>query len=454
MIDLAVKGRRILTPEGPVEGVMLVKDGRIEEILRGGEVPASKSLVDAGDYAVIPALVDAHVHVNEPGRADWEGYLTATKAAAAGGVGTIVDMPLNCSPVTTSRRALKAKLDALKGKLAVDAAFWGGIVPANARDAKELEALAQDGVVGFKCFLTHSGLDEFPNATREDLEAAMPVLASLGLPLIVHAELDPCEKAGADPRSFASYLASRPESMEVRAIELLVELCRKTRCRTHVVHLSAASALGVVERAKDEGLPFTAETCPHYLTFAAEGIPAGATQFKCAPPIRDEANRELLWKALGRGVLDFVVSDHSPCVPEMKKLESGDFMGAWGGIAGLQFTLPATWTGAKRRGFELEDVVRWTAQKTADFVGMASKGRLEKGRDADFAVFDDAAIFEAAPEGTHHRHKLTAYAGVRMLGETRATYLRGVPAYENGDFPSGRRGRPMLKRSETWTSTI
>lgn len=449
MIELAIKGTRIYAPEGPREGAVLIENGKIAAVANLSEIPNGVNVKDACDLAVLPALVDTHVHVNEPGRTEWEGYLTATRAAAAGGVGTIVDMPLNCSPVTTTRRALKTKLDAVKGKLTVDAAFWGGIVPGN---LKELEPLAEDGVVGFKAFLTHSGLDEFPNATRADLEAAMPVLARLGLPLIVHAELDPASAPGEDPRAFASYLASRPQEMEVRAIRLLIDLCRKTGCRTHVVHLSAADALPEIEKAKAEGLPFTVETCPHYLTFAAEEIPAGSTQFKCAPPIRSMENRELLWRALGRGVIDFVVSDHSPCAPELKKFEAGDFLTAWGGIAGLQFTLPAMWTGAKRRGFQLEDVTRWCARNTADFAGLKSKGRLEKGRDADIVLFDDAALIDVEPGGVLHRHKVTAYAGLRLRGATSATYLRGALIYENGEFPGGRPGRPMLKRSETWTS--
>ncbi len=450
MIEFAVRSTRIYTPEGPREGALLVEGGKIAAIVNIDEMPNGLSNVnDVGDLAVIPSLVDCHVHVNEPGRTAWEGYLTATRAAAAGGVGTIVDMPLNCSPVTTTRRALKAKLDAVKGKLTVDSAFWGGIVPGN---LNELRNLADDGVVGFKAFLTHSGLDEFPNVTREELEAAMPLIASLGLPLIVHAELDPASEPGDDPRRFASFLASRPASMEVRAIRLMIELCRKTRCRTHIVHLSSAEALPDIEKAKAEGLPFTVETCPHYLTFAADGIPDGATQFKCAPPIRSEENRELLWRALGRGVIDFVVSDHSPCAPELKKFEAGDFMAAWGGIAGLQFTLPAVWSGAKRRGFQLEDVVRWTAEKTSDFTGLNKKGRLESGRDADFVIFDDAALFEIQQGDVLHRHKVTAYAGLRLQGAVLAHYQRGTPIFEKGEFPAGRRGRPLLKRSETWTS--
>lgn len=451
MIEFAVRSTRIYTPDGPRDGAILIEDGKIAGVVNTDEIPNGLSNVnDVGDLAVIPSLVDSHVHVNEPGRTAWEGYLTATRAAAAGGVGTIVDMPLNCSPVTTTRRALKTKLDAVKGKLTVDAAFWGGVVPGN---LQELRPLAEDGVVGFKTFLTHSGLDEFPNATRADLEAAMPVIASLGLPLIVHAELDPCAQAGEDPRQFASYLASRPGEMEVRAIRLMIELCRKTRCRTHIVHLSSAEALPDIEKAKAEGLPFTVETCPHYLTFAADGIPNGATQFKCAPPIRSEENRELLWRALGHGVIDFVVSDHSPCAPELKKFDAGDFMAAWGGIAGLQFTLPAVWSGAKRRGFQLEDVVRWTAEKTANFTDLKMKGRLEKGRDADIVIFDDAALFDVQQGDVLHRHKVTAYLGLRLQGTVAAHYQRGEKIYESGEFPAGRRGRIILKRSETWTSS-
>jgi len=449
MIEFAVKGTRIYTPDGPREGAVLIEDGRIAAVVNSDEVPNGLNVNDVSDLAVIPSLVDCHVHVNEPGRTEWEGYLTATRAAAAGGVGTIVDMPLNCSPVTTTRKALKLKLDAVKGKLSVDAAFWGGVVPGN---LAELRPLAEDGVVGFKCFLTHSGLDEFPNVTLSDLEAAMPVIASLGLPLIVHAELDPCAEAGADARKFSSYLASRPDSMEVRAIRLMIDLCRKTRCRTHIVHLSSAEALPDIGKAKAEGLPFTVETCPHYLTFADDGIPDGATQFKCAPPIRSEENREELWRALGRGEIDFVVSDHSPCAPELKKFEAGDFMAAWGGIAGLQFTLPAVWSGAKRRGFQLEDVVRWTAERTADFTGLTAKGRIEKGRDADLVIFDDAALIDVSPNAVLHRHKVTAYAGLRLQGKVVAHYQRGALIYDNEIFGAGRRGRPLLKRSETWTS--
>jgi allantoinase len=305
--------------------------------------------------------------------------------------------------------------------------------------------MAAGGVVGFKCFLTHSGLDEFPNATRADLEAAMPVIARLGLPLIAHAELDPCGETSGDPAIYQTYLNSRPGDMELRAVRLLIDLCRKTRCRTHIVHLSNAEALADIENAKAEGLPLTVETCPHYLTFCSEDVPPGATQFKCAPPIRSAENREALWRGLGRGVIDFVVSDHSPCVPELKKLETGDFMSAWGGISGLQFTLPATLWGAIRRGYGLEDVVRWTAENTAAFVGLASKGRLEKGRDADLTVLDDAELFDLTPECVRHRHAPTPYEGLRLPGVVEATYVRGLPAFEKDRPAADARGRALLK---------
>lgn len=448
MIDRAIRGRRILTEGGFRPGAVLIRGEKIEDVVGPDEIPAGTQTRECGDLAVIPALVDTHVHVNEPGHTEWEGFATATAAAAAGGIGTIVDMPLNCLPVTTSRAALQTKLAAIAGTLSVDAAFWGGLVPGN---RAELEPLAEAGVVGFKCFLTHSGLDEFPNVTREDLDGAMPILRDLGVPLIVHAELDPCEIAAGDPGLYATYLATRPGEMELRAVRLLIELCRKHRARTHIVHLSCADALEDIARAKDEGLPLTVETCPHYLTFAAEEIAVGATSFKCAPPIRSAENRERLWEGLGRGVIDFVVSDHSPCTPELKKLESGDFMGAWGGVAGLQFVLPALWSGAKRRGYGLEDVLRWSAEKTAAFVGLP-KGRLEKGRDADVVVLDDAEIFDVAPEGVRHRHRVTPYLGQRLQGVVAACYLRGTLIEENGRPASARRGRRLLKRSASWTS--
>jgi allantoinase len=448
VIELAVRGTRVLVDGELRPAAVLVEDGRIAAVAAPDEVPSGVPVREAGTLAVVPGLVDAHVHVNEPGRTEWEGFSTATAAAAAGGVACIADMPLNCSPVTTTRAALETKLEATRGRLSVDAVFWGGLVPGN---LAELEPMAEGGVIGFKAFLTHSGLDEFPNVAREDLEAAMPRIAALGLPLIVHAELDPCGPAPAPPRAYAGYLASRPPEMELRAVRLLIDLCRRTRCRTHVVHLSCADALDDIERAKDEGLPLTVETCPHYLTFAAEEIPDGATAFKCAPPIRPAENRERLWRGLARGVVDFVASDHSPCLPELKRLESGDFAQAWGGVAGLQYTLPATWSGAKRRGHALEDALRWTASAPADFLGLP-KGRLEKGRDADVLLMDDAELFEPAPGDLRHRHKVSPYLGRRLQGAVEALYLRGLPAHERTRPAAAPRGRALLKRRDGWTS--
>ncbi len=353
--DSAFVGRKVLTEDGFRPAAVLVKDGVIKEIVSVQDVPAGIPVEDAGDLVVIPGLVDCHVHVNEPGRTEWEGFVTATKAAAAGGVTTIVDMPLNCIPVTTTLAALKEKLDAIEGLLNVDCAFWGGVVPGN---HAELEKMVAHGVVGFKCFLIHSGIDDFPNATEFDLRKAMPVLARLGVPLLVHAEMetdchesqdDPSEHLKAEPRSYAAFLESRPRQWENEAVKLVALLCEEFNCRVHIVHLSSSDALAIVKDAKDKELPFSAETCPHYLTFAAEEIPDGDTRFKCAPPIREKENSELLWKALKDGTIDFVVSDHSPCTPELKLMKEGDFDKAWGGIASLQFGLPAVWTFAKEK---------------------------------------------------------------------------------------------------------
>lgn len=430
MIELAVRSTRIYAPEGPREGALLVENGSIAAIASIAEIPNGLNVNDVGDLAVIPSMVDGHVHVKEPGTAA-EGYLTATRAAAAGGIGTLIDMPFGCSPATTTRRAFKMKLDAAKGKLTVDTAYWGGI---QADTLAEIPLLVDDGALGFKTYF------------GPHLEAAMRALAPLGLPLIVHAEMEPPPPAG-DPRKYSSYLASRPDSLETGAIRSVIDLCRATRCRVHIAHLSSAEALPYIERAKEEGLPVTAETCPHYLTFAEDGIPDGATQFKCAPPIRSAENRELLWRALGRGELDFVASGHSPCEPERKGFEAGDFFAAKAGVSGLQFALPAVWSGAKRRGFQLEDVARWTAEKPAAFAGLKTKGRLEKGADADFAVFDDAEIFQVEPGAVLHRHKFTAYAGLRLQGAVLSHYQRGALIYDAGEFPAGRRGRPLLRRN-------
>ncbi len=331
----------------------------------------------------MPGLVDSHVHVNEPGRTEWEGFETATKAAAAGGITTIVDMPLNCIPVTTSRAALRIKQEAIAHLLRVDVALWGGVVPGN---AGELAGMAADGIAGAKAFLVHSGIDEFPASSESDLRAAMTALARLGLPLIAHAELgahlhEP--PAGTAAREYSAYLDSRPPAAEDEAIRLLVRLCEETRCRTHIVHLSSASALPLVREAKARGLPFTAETCPHYLALAAEEIPDGRTEFKCAPPIRSRQNQAALWAALKDGTLELIVSDHSPCTPQLKGLDTGDFMSAWGGISSVQLSLPAVWSAARERGFTLRDLARWMCERPARLAGLSKKGHIKAGYDAD-----------------------------------------------------------------------
>jgi allantoinase len=460
MSRLGLRSRRVVRPEGIGPATVWMRGGRIEAVEAHGPdgfVPPSAdpgaTLTDVGDLVVAPGLVDCHVHLNEPGRTEWEGFASATRAAAAGGVTSLVDMPLNCLPVTTTREALETKLAAAAGQLFVDVGFWGGVVPGN---AGELPGLAAAGALGCKAFLVHSGIDEFPNATEGDLRAALPVLARLGLPLLAHAELDlgaplPGEDAapgGApDPRAYHRYLRSRPPAWEDAAIRLLVDLCRETGCPVHVVHLSSASSLDTLRAAKAAGLPLTVETCPHYLCFEAEAIPAGATHFKCAPPIREAENRERLWHALSEGVIDFVITDHSPCLPGLKLPERGDFLEAWGGIASLQLGLPAVWTEARRRGAGLRELTTWMSERPAAFAGLGHrKGRLAPGYDADLVVWNPDAAFTVREEGLHFRHKVSPYLGRRLEGEVVGTWLGGRCVYRDGRLLGEPGGRPLLHR--------
>src|SRR6266550_4569568 len=358
--DLVILSTRVVTGEGIRPAAVAIADGVITAVHEHGGPPDAARQLDVGDAALLPGVVDTHVHVNEPGRTEWEGFETATRAAAAGGVTTIVDMPLNSVPVTTTVTALELKARAAAGHATVDYAFWGGVVPGN---TGQLGPLARAGARGFKCFLVPSGIDEFPPVTERDLRPAMAKLAGLGLPLLVHAELPgPIARAapsrGGDPRRYGSYLASRPRAAELEAVELMLDLCRETGCPVHIVHVSAADTLERLRRARDAGLRVTAETCPHYLTFAAEEILDGATAWKCAPPIRERSNRERLWEGLADGTLDLVASDHSPAPPELKCLDTGDFVRAWGGVASLELGLAATWTGARDRGRDLGDLAR------------------------------------------------------------------------------------------------
>lgn len=437
-VELVIRGRRVVTEHGIGPASVHVTRSYISSISIYEDVPEGAEVIEAFDSIVMPGLVDTHVHVNEPGRTEWEGFETATRAAAAGGVTTIVDMPLNSIPATTTLDGFKTKLEEARDKLRVDVAFWGGVVPGNTSD---LAKLWEAGVVGFKCFLIHSGVDEFPNVTEEDLRAAMPELARLGAVLIVHAELPGpveacCQSMGDSPsRSYGTFLESRPREAENEAVALMIRLCRETGCRVHIVHHSSADALSMLRDAKNSGLPITAETCPHYLHFTAEDIPEGATEFKCCPPIRERENRERLWEALKDGTLDFVVSDHSPCPPAMKLREQGDFMKAWGGISSLQLRLPIMWTEASVRGCTIEDLTRWLCGEPARQVGLQNlKGVIKDGYDADIVIWDPDREFEVEPGALHHRHKLSPYNGEVLHGVVEKTFVRGQMVYDGGEF--------------------
>ncbi len=444
--DLVVRGRRVVRAGSVGPAAVHARDGRIVAVTPWNEVPSGVAVVDAGERFLTAGFVDAHVHVNEPGRTDWEGYASATAAAAAGGVTTIVDMPLNGRPPLTEPGAGRARVRALAGVARVDVALWGGVVSA---DPSALPGLAAFGVAGVKCFLCPSGVEEFPHVDEPALDAALPVLRALGLPLLAHAEspavLGRAEQAlpaGADPRAYATWLASRPAAAEAEAVETLVRLCRRHRAHVHVVHVSGRETLALVAAAKAEGLPVTAETCPHYLAFAAEEIADGATAFKCAPPLRERAHREALRSALDDGTLDLVASDHSPCPPAMKDLAGGDFRKAWGGIAGLQLLLPATLTFARPPAAEPCDVARWLAEAPARLAGLAGrKGTLAPGCDADFAIWSEEGRTVSAG-GLFHRHPVTPWAGRRLAGTIHQTWLRGRLVYdaERGfpDHPHGR----------------
>ncbi|HEX9962221.1 MAG TPA: allantoinase AllB [Pyrinomonadaceae bacterium] len=447
--NLIIRSRRVVLPETVAPASVHIRDGVIAALGAWDEVPEQTPFADAGDAVVMPGLVDAHVHVNEPGRTEWEGFATATRAAAAGGVTTLVDMPLNSIPPTTTPDGFREKLAAAQGQCRTDVAFWGGVIPGNTR---ELKPLLDAGVRGFKCFLVHSGVDEFPHVTESNLLEAMPELARLGSVLLVHAELaEPIENAAAalknsDPKDYQTFLKSRPRASENEAIELMIRLCRRTGARVHIVHHSSSDALPVLRAARAEGLPLTVETCPHYLTFAAEEIPAGATHFKCCPPVRERENREKLWEALAEGVIDMVVSDHSPCTPNLKLAETGDFLEAWGGIATLQFSLPVIWTQAEKRGFGLREITRWMSGAPAKLAGLDKrKGKLAVGYDADIAVWHPEKEFKIVPEIIHFKNKLTPYSGMNLRGVVEATYVRGAKVYENGQFAGNPTGALLTR---------
>lgn len=410
----------MITPDGTHAASIHISGGRIERL---GSYDDAGEGYDAGDAIVMPGIVDTHVHVNEPGRTEWEGFETATRAAAAGGVTTILDMPLNSIPATTTVEALEMKRSLADQKALVNVEFIGGVVPGN---ADQIEPLARAGVRAFKCFLTPSGVDEFPNVTEGDLRTAFPILERTGLPLMVHAEDPSCLLPSLVPsRRYQDYLASRPVEAERSAIAMLVRLMEWCPTAVHIVHLSSSRSLAVIRAAKARGLPLTVETCPHYLTFAAEQIPDGATEYKCAPPIREAYERDALWSAVIAGDIDLVASDHSPCPPSMKESD-GNFFGCWGGIASLQLSLPAVWTGARARGAVPGDIVRWMCEGPASLAGMADrKGAISTGFDADLVVWDPDTSFVVDPARLAHRHHVTPYAGRTLFGTVRASFVAG-----------------------------
>ena len=410
------------------------------------QIASDCEVIDADENSVVmPGLVDTHVHVNSPGRTEWEGFQTATRAAAAGGVTTLIDMPLNSIPPTTTLTGFKTKLETARNNCFIDVGFWGGVVPGN---TSELARMFDAGVVGFKCFLVPSGVDEFPHVSEEHLREAMPELTRLGALLIVHAELPgPITSEGVHPESYETFLASRPRAAENEAIELMIRLSREFDTRVHIVHLSSADAVPVLRRAQAEGVKIAAETCPHYLHFAAEEIAAGATEFKCCPPIRERENREALWEGLAGGVIDFIVSDHSPCPGEMKLRESGDFMKAWGGIASLQLRLPVVWTEARRRGFSLLDLVRWLCANPAAQVSLQTqKGSIAVGHDADIVIWNPNSEFLVDANTLQHRHKISPYNGESLHGVVQKTFLRGKKIYDEAHFGDAKNGRLLIER--------
>ena len=441
MSFLCISGKNICTPEGIRAGYVLIQDGLISGVSDKLSPSLSREVIDIGDSLLMPGLVDPHVHLNEPGRADWEGFATGTRSAAAGGITTLVDMPLNSSPVTTTATAFDKKAIAAEGQLQVDCGFWGGIVPGN---HTHIEPMIAKGVLGFKAFLTHSGIDEFPNVTEADLHKAMPIIARHNTPLLVHCELSANlqPQPGTDERSYQHYLSTRPKDWEDEAIALMIRLCEQYNCRVHIVHLSSANSIAPIKQAKEKGLPITVETAQHYLYFNAEEIPDAQTAYKCAPPIREKANNEQLWQALQDGIIDFVATDHSPAPPAMKEMASGNLMKAWGGIASLQLALPILWTAARKRNIPVTNMAKWLSTNPAILPGLNKrKGKIAQGYKADLFVWDPNKEFTVTAEQLHHKHKITPYLNQQLYGVVEQTWLSGKLIFNQGNFPSLNNGK-------------
>ncbi|XP_070561330.1 allantoinase, mitochondrial-like [Ptychodera flava] len=455
MASTVVIGNRVLLENGHISpAAITVKDGIIVDIKAGQECRTDRAhgeafqVIDGGDLLIMPGIVDSHVHVNEPGRTDWEGYETATKAAAAGGITTIVDMPLNSIPSTTTMDAFDIKLKHAQGQCHVDVAFWGGVVPGN---QLELRPMIKAGIAGFKCFLIFSGVDEFPHVTEDDLHLAMKQLQGTDSVLLFHAEVDGTapDVSSMDANEYETFLKSRPCSMENEAIKLLARLCLQYKVPCHIVHLSSAEALPIIQDARAQGAPLTVETCHHYLTLAAEKIPNGATQYKCCPPIREQTNQDKLWEAIRKGDIDMVVSDHSPCTANLKLLEKGDFMAAWGGISSLQFGLSLFWSNAVQHGFSLQDLHRLMCEQTTKLCGLSNrKGAIKVGMDADFVVWDPESHLKIEKRMIEHKNKVTPYEGMTVQGVVHKTIVRGNIVYERGVFSPQPLGQFLFRNQE------
>ena len=442
--DCIIQSNLIITPSGIRNGYVLIGDGKIIDVVDTISDDDKIFCINAINKYVLPGLIDPHVHINEPGRAEWEGFDTATKAALAGGLTTLVEMPLNASPVTTTAKAFDEKINAAKNKLHTNVGFWGGIIPNN---ENEIEPLIEKEVIGFKAFLTHSGIDEFPNVTENDLRKVMPIIAKYDLPLLVHCELSDDSLLMTDNgRVYNNYLLSRPKKWEDDAIALMINLCEEYHCKTHIVHLSSSNSIEQIANAKQKKLPLTVETAQHYLYFNAEEIKDGNTAFKCAPPIREKANNEKLWQALKDGIIDFVATDHSPATPDLKELESGNFMKAWGGIASIQFALPVLWTAAKKHNCTINDLVKWLCEKPAILIGkQSSKGKIKKGFDADIIIVDLNKTFTVTENIIHHKHKITPYLNEKLFGVVEQTYLNGKKVFENDTFLKLNQGKIIYR---------
>ena len=444
---IALFSRRVLLPNGISPATLMIENGKITNVISGFDSNHSRPLLDFEDAVIMPGLIDSHVHINEPGRTHWEGFETATKAAAAGGITTLVDMPLNSSPVTINADAFQAKLQSSVGKRFVHCGFYGGIVPDNSAD---IEALLAAGALGIKAFLTHSGIDDFPQVTVEHLRSIMPVLKHYDRPLLVHCELDQphpgIQHLEQNPTNYSAYLQSRPRSWEDRAIDLMIRLCEEFNAKVHIVHLSSSNSIENIQKAKTKNLPLTVETCPHYLFFDADDIRDEQTVFKCAPPIRERENNEKLWQALEDDTIDFIVTDHSPAPPDMKSFESGRFDEAWGGIAGLQFSLSAMWTKARARGWDITRLNEIMSYRVAKFLNLAqTKGQIIPGYDADLTVWRPEEAFVVNTSMIWHRHNHSPYVGQELYGKVEACFIDGKMIYD-GNFKAKPSGRILLQK--------